>query len=321
MPPLAVAPTPLRTCHMLKKAKWVNPETPDQPVSEIAAPVIRERLELAWHYLPLAARRWDEDLEYVHQLRVGTRRAAAAMATFEELLPPRRGRRMNKALGQIRRACGEARDLDVLSARLRREIEQSDRQALKPALKQIAQLRRDAQAPIEAILARMTGKRMPAKIDALCRRIRWRLETPEPTYAALGRQLLHRAVDDFFAAAQSDLTITANLHALRIEGKKLRYSMELLAGAFSNSLVDDLYPQVRELQDRLGQLNDHAAAAETFDRWADIVDDPDAQQQFACLQSEEQASLERDKLAFAHWWTLERSEDLEAQFHELLAPV
>jgi CHAD domain-containing protein len=306
---------------MLKKAKWVKPEEAEQPVSAIAAPVIRDRLELAWHYLPLAARRWDEDPEHVHQLRVSTRRAAAALATFEELLPPRRGRKVNKALRHMRRAAGEARDLDVLAARLRREIEQAGRQALKPALKQIAQLRRAAQEPIEQVFVKMTDKRFPEKIEHLAKRICWRPEVEEPSYAALGRRLLHRAVDDFFTAAQTDLTLTENLHALRIEGKKLRYSMELLAGAFPNSLVDDLYPQVRELQDRLGQLNDYAAAAGNFARWAELAEDADAQQQFAKLNAQEQASLAQDKAAFSQWWTPERNDELEAQFYELLAPV
>jgi hypothetical protein len=97
--------------------------------------------------------------------------------------------------------------------------------------------------------------------------------------------------------------------------------MELLAGAFPFSLVDDLYPQVRELQDRLGQLNDCAAAAGNFARWAELAENVEAQQQFVNLESQEEASLTKDKAAFGDWWTAERSEDLEAQFHELLAPV
>src|SRR5262249_28190395 len=55
----------------------------------------------------------DEDTEYVHQLRVGTRRAGAAVETFADCLPPKVYRKVRRKLRRIRRAAGAARDWDV----------------------------------------------------------------------------------------------------------------------------------------------------------------------------------------------------------------
>ena len=52
----------------------------------------------------------------------------------------------------------------------------------------------------------------------------------------------------------------ANLHQVRIEGKRLRYAMELLAGCFPESFRERLYPRVEGMQEILGRANDSHVA-------------------------------------------------------------
>ena len=59
--------------------KWIEGLTPEMAVAEAATVVLAARFEVVRRYLPLAAEKPYDDLEYVHQLRVGTRRAAAAL--------------------------------------------------------------------------------------------------------------------------------------------------------------------------------------------------------------------------------------------------
>ena len=61
------------------------------------------------------------------------------------------------------------------------------------------------------------------------------------------------------------------LHAFRIEGKQLRYAMEIFAGAFPPAFRGELYPLVEQLQERLGKINDHATAWVLFVGW--LTDD------------------------------------------------
>ena len=56
--------------------KWIAGLTPGMPIADAAKAVLTARFAVVRHYLPLAAEKPQEDVEYVHQLRVGTRRAA-----------------------------------------------------------------------------------------------------------------------------------------------------------------------------------------------------------------------------------------------------
>jgi CHAD domain-containing protein len=47
---------------------------------------------------------------------------------------------------------------------------------------------------------------------------------------------------------------------MRICGKRVRYAMELLAGALDHSFRRELYPTFAEVQEKLGTINDHATA-------------------------------------------------------------
>ena len=73
---------------MVRKGKWISDVSPDEPLLVVARCVLESRLEQVWHYLPRAADE-PEHVENVHQLRVSTRRAMAALEIFQDLEPPR----------------------------------------------------------------------------------------------------------------------------------------------------------------------------------------------------------------------------------------
>ena len=103
---------------MVRKTKWIENSAPDQPVDEVARRALAARLESVWQLLSRAAD--DEPApEHVHQLRVATRRTAAACRVFERLARKKPLRQLEKQLRQLRRAAGVARDLDVLCQRLK----------------------------------------------------------------------------------------------------------------------------------------------------------------------------------------------------------
>src|SRR5689334_17528904 len=98
---------------LMADGKWIEGLTPEMAVAEAATVVLAARFEVVRHYLPLAAERPYDDPEYVHQLRVGTRRAAAALRAFDDCLPGKHRRSLKRALRAIRRAASDARDWDV----------------------------------------------------------------------------------------------------------------------------------------------------------------------------------------------------------------
>ena len=93
--------------------KWISDLHPDTPVADAARHVLTVRLEVVRDCLPPALDRPDEDPEHVHQLRVATRRAGAALRIFAPCLPEKAFKAARKALRRLRRAAGAARDWDV----------------------------------------------------------------------------------------------------------------------------------------------------------------------------------------------------------------
>ena len=110
---------------MTRSTKWIKEVSPDQPASKVARVALKRRLDVVADYLPQAAKHADEDIEHVHQLRVATRRAIAAIRVFEDQLPRRRTRQMKQILRRVRQTAGNARDLDVLYHRLESHVAQS----------------------------------------------------------------------------------------------------------------------------------------------------------------------------------------------------
>ncbi len=111
---------------MAPSGKWIEGIGPETTVADAARRSLEPRLAVVAHALPLAAHLAEHDIEHVHRLRVATRRAAAALKLYRDWLPQKTKRWIKKRLRQIRRAAGEARDLDVLIQRLQRD---SDPQA------------------------------------------------------------------------------------------------------------------------------------------------------------------------------------------------
>src|SRR5271168_1372640 len=98
--------------------KWVYNVSPDDRTSDVAARTLRVRLNAVRYYLDLAAD-CPDDIEHVHELRVWSRRAAAALRLYHDLLPSHCARWIGKQMRRLRRAASTARDFDVLTQRLR----------------------------------------------------------------------------------------------------------------------------------------------------------------------------------------------------------
>ena len=80
-------------------SKWIDGIAPDQPVDLVARQVLECRLTAVGQWLPLAAEQSHEDVEYVHRLRVSTRRAVEALGCFATSSPPRYARSRRNACG------------------------------------------------------------------------------------------------------------------------------------------------------------------------------------------------------------------------------
>jgi len=301
------------------KSKWISAQG-DEPVTEVAVRALRSRLEPVQEYLPLAANQHEEDIEYIHQLRVWTRRADAAIEMYRELLPEWRAAWIEEQLGRIRKATNAARDADVFARRLEDDQAPGAARLLKHVLEQ----RTEVQQRVLEVYERLTKKkgRFGRRVEKLLKRVRLRgkrQKSQEPTYRAWAENHLRPVLDEFFELAAGDLNDTDSLHQFRIVGKKLRYAMELLSAAFDSELRRNAYPLLETLQDRLGKVNDHASALVRIQHWIEESDDSKKAKYLGEMLQSEQDALQQSRRQFSAWWTAERRHEMRGAFDDALS--
>jgi CHAD domain-containing protein len=274
------------------------------------------------HYLELAVRAPRSETENVHQLRVFSRRAAAAMDIFEAWLPPNRGRSMRKSIKRVRQAAGAARDFDVLLLRWTQRLEKAPSPQGSLLLEEIIRHRHEAQPPIEAVHEKLAERRFARKTSKLVDRIRERAGTGDcaERFGCMARVAMDRLLVPYLKAAQAELDDAEALHAFRIQGKQVRYAMEIFSGAFDEEFRGELYPAVVLLQERLGAINDHFTAKTYFCQWLAASESDAAREALECAMNEESQALDTTWHEFLAWWTSERRADLCGRFARYVQP-
>lgn len=239
--------------------KWITGLSPEMPVADAARRVLTERFAVVREFLPLAATRAWEGAEFVHQLRVGTRRSGAALRVFDDAFPRKRLKATKQALRTLRQAAGEARDWDVFLAALP-ETKVLTHAANKPALDFLAgyALGQRAAAQTHLVTAEAdTGAAFRELSETLPQRARE--PDAEDSPANLGALAVHQLgalLRELTAEAEANPTDPADLHALRITAKRLRYAIELFADCFLPPLKETVYPEVERVQELLGVVQD-----------------------------------------------------------------
>src|SRR5262245_43083765 len=247
--------------------KWISDLEPTTPLPDAARHVLTVRLEVVRDYLPLALTQPEKDPEYVHQLRVGTRRATAALDIFTLCLPDKAYKTARKRLRQIRRAAGAARDWDVFLIALA-EWARNGRKP-QPGVDFLTGFAFAQRVVAQAQLAEVNA-RFPFSFDRLLAETVAAVHRPRSaasprTLLDLARPLLSDCLKELDQAAARDLNDYGNLHQVRITGKRLRYAMEVFADCFAPPFREELYPAVEEMQDILGNANDSHVASQRLE--------------------------------------------------------
>ncbi|RRO15565.1 CHAD domain-containing protein [Saccharopolyspora rhizosphaerae] len=209
------------------------------------------------------ARRGD-DPEDLHQMRVPVRRMRAMLRSARPFLDREESEPLRAELGWLGRALGPVRDLDVLRERLRSEcagLPDAERSAAEQLISGLDAEHRKARAEM---LAALDSERYRKLLERLAWATR---ELPgvdsdvdaEPLLRGLVRRQiakLRRAVERLPAEPTDD-----ELHSLRIDGKKVRYTAEL-AEPLLGAPVTRLIKAAKGFQDVLGEHQDACFAAE-----------------------------------------------------------
>jgi len=207
----------------------------------------------------------SKDPEYIHQMRVATRRLRAALRLFAPLLPPDYPAPIIAALRELMGILGQARDMDVLFCEIAQPVLDAlpDEPRLAALVGIITERRFDRRhAAVDFLQSPRFGLHLLETLSAIHARPALNNETATclATFASERLKRLRRKVQMLAAAAQVD--DPASLHALRIGIKRLRYALEFFAPLAPPKATGRLLGQLAGLQETLGKINDLANAGE-----------------------------------------------------------
>jgi CHAD domain-containing protein len=295
-------------------SKWIRLKSRREQVHRVAARMLRSRLQAIVHFLPLAATKAAENVEYVHQLRVWTRRADAALDLCGKLLSKRERRRLDEQLDSLRDAAGSARDLDVLRQRIA---------GLKPGLGRehlshgVERRRRDAQVAIEKVSRDLRGgKLLDEELRSIVKRL-WRKRKENPLAERFDRwaaKRFARLVKQFFKRGKDDLTELSALHTFRIAGKRLRYALELVGDCFKKAPRNQAYAGLDRLQTALGTINDGRNLIAEMERALAAAKKRPLQTQLKRLLAAERRRLAAAQAAWESQWNEREHKRLRRSF-------
>ncbi|MFH1811429.1 MAG: CHAD domain-containing protein [Pseudomonadota bacterium] len=235
-------------------------------VEELVAQILSTQARVVRANIPGALA--GEDPEHVHDLRVATRRARAALRQFRKVVGKARYDALQVELRWLAQVAGAVRDLDVFGPRLDGLLDQVEEGAgVRRRLHE--RLRRRRGPAILALEQALRSPRCTTLIDALELLSSSLLHTPPTGLAAQASvqqvRLGLRPVQKLRPHKIPRMPDAA-LHALRIEVKRARYTCEFFA-AVSPLDLQAVRDSLVRMQDVLGDHQDAAVGEAWLRDW------------------------------------------------------
>jgi len=248
--------------------------TPESPLWQWAYDAIVRRADTMLEHVEGV--RLGEDIEAVHDMRVGSRRLVAAMRVFESCFPGKEYQRLLKEARRVTQRLGSVRDFDVLLdhfTRLRRKVEPEEQLGIDYFVAVKQRERRQARKPMLASLDEVVKSRYPERLREFLRQEAEGYALSQPANgngagpqdrsgcpgsfrSAAPGALAQRSADMYaFEQYVDQPDAVEELHEMRIKAKWLRYTMELFAPAYADELKG-VIDSVKKIQERLGDLHD-----------------------------------------------------------------
>lgn len=209
--------------------------------------------------------RVGDDIEHVHQMRVASRRMRNGLGLFMDCLSKKKGAAWRDEIRKITKALGTARDLDIqielVNRCLSEPLEDHYKQGYNRLLLRLQQQRAKAQEKVNQTLTDLQDggilDRMQVQLMVMTTGSdNIYLYTPSLYQQAF--EAIRDILEEFlgYEAYIHNPENIKELHAMRIAGKHLRYTLEIFAPIYGNAL--DLHIRaMKDLQDLLGEIHDN----------------------------------------------------------------
>lgn len=237
-------------------------QKPEESIRIYAAGLFLKQLDVISSEIPGV--RKQRDIEAVHRMRVSTRRMRAVLDVFQDCLPAKRGVIWEKEIHGLTSALGAARDTDVQIDSISHILKNIPDPQFGPGIRRLLlRLKQKRNKIQDRLLKRLTAyehsgvaEEMRAAFEgAAARSSDIYLYTPALYQRSF--DTIHSAFETFSSYEDSiqDPANVADLHAMRIAGKNLRYTMECFSSIYANELKNTL-AIMRTAQELLGSIHD-----------------------------------------------------------------
>lgn len=210
--------------------------------------------------------------EFVHDVRVATRRARAALRLFGDMLSPESVSTLKEGLAWIAEGCGSVRDLDVLKTHLAEEFDR-DGTSWEGARFVLERLESQRLSALEEMRVRLSGP--------VFKNIMYVIENTElinncsvglADSASLAYRYIEKSLRRVLRTriSASEIPQPEDLHRLRIRLKRLRYTVEFFQDVAGDS-CSEIVREFAAVQDCLGIVQDSRVAEAILHRTAQEV--------------------------------------------------
>lgn len=205
-----------------------------------------------------------KDIEAVHKTRVSSRRTRAILDVFQDCLPAKRGGLWLEMVRRLTGALGAARDTDVQTVTVQTIMndlpDPEMRAGFRRLLLRLNLRRQNLQARVVSRLDEFETSGVAEEIRAACAGLISRSQSVYLYTPELYRRSFESIRDNFekFKSYEERILDPANiedLHAMRIAGKNLRYTMECFSSIYSHELKQHL-GIMKSAQETLGSIHD-----------------------------------------------------------------
>lgn len=271
-------------------------------------------------------RAWEAlDPEGVHQMRVATRRIRAILRAFKAMLPKAAVKRVNCEFRWLARLLGDVRDLDVYLMNFDRytaELPAAVAGSLEPYR---VHLEKRWAASRKELLAGLSSEQFDRLVDHFQR---FRDEcpsanAPSPSIQEAAAEMVDRRLKKVLKCgrAVTKHSPPEELHAVRIQGKRLRYLLEFFQ-PFYGKRFKSLIRRTKAIQDVLGDHQDACVASQRLQAYADSLsqteDDRQLRDALNCLIASQNVHAKHERKTFPAVWAKFDQPKLRKQLRKLL---
>ena len=218
--------------------------------------------------------RKSNDIEYIHKMRVASRRIRAALPLFVNCFPKKNYKKWLKEIKLVTRTLGSARDTDVQIAFLNKNLDGLKDETVKIAIEILLskhiELRSSMQTAIINILDQLKTTHVIEDIQDYCQQVMQKASTvitsidSNSTYikahSYISEKLGKFLVMEDCVHHENDII---NHHKMRIRAKWLRYTIEVFSPQYDNELKEYI-SIMKNFQDLLGEMHD-------YDVWIEFI--------------------------------------------------